>query len=431
MRARFLHFADCHLGYRQYNNSERYNDFARAFLYVIDAAIQHKVDFVVLAGDLFQKRTIDALTLNQAIRGLDKLHNAGIPCLAVEGNHELAYFHDTIGWMEFLALRRLVILLNAKAADGVMQLTPYSARSGAYYDVLPWLRVYGLRYQGSSTAATVEAYAQSLAKQPPANLDYTLFIAHAGVEEALPEQGGGLSLRQWSALQPFVNYLALGHVHKPFQFDGWIHNPGSLESCSIAESEWPERGYYLVDIDTEQNDAAAKHSTTLHSIPRRRFFRQTLKTDLLASPQELYEQCERLLQRKADDWGLQRLPADQRPVVELCLTGQLNFERSLLDLRKIEAIVQTTTTPLLPLLRNLTHAPGVVIEAAESLSRSELEQQVLSQIFAQDGRYQAQNEQWAKAALAMKRLALQNVDAQSLVDELAGLVDKISNKSDE
>ncbi|MFN8465769.1 MAG: hypothetical protein U0X20_09475 [Caldilineaceae bacterium] len=49
-----------------------FNDFGRAFYAVIDEAIGRKVDFVILAGDLFHKRSIDALTLNQAIRGLEK-----------------------------------------------------------------------------------------------------------------------------------------------------------------------------------------------------------------------------------------------------------------------------------------------------------------------------------------------------------------------
>ncbi len=86
MKARFLHFADTHLGYRQYNNLDRYDDFARAFLAVIDVAIAEKVDFVVLAGDLFEKRSIEALTLNQAMIGLERLKAANIPCVAVEGN---------------------------------------------------------------------------------------------------------------------------------------------------------------------------------------------------------------------------------------------------------------------------------------------------------------------------------------------------------
>ena len=83
-----------------------------AFLAVVDAAIKEKVDFVILAGDLFEKRSIDALTLNQAMRGLERLRDANIPCIAVEGNHEHAYYGETLGWMRFLAVRDLMVLLD-------------------------------------------------------------------------------------------------------------------------------------------------------------------------------------------------------------------------------------------------------------------------------------------------------------------------------
>ncbi|MDE0200305.1 MAG: DNA repair exonuclease, partial [Caldilineaceae bacterium] len=94
MRATFLHMADCHLGYRQYNSRERQNDFTRAYLEIVGIAIEKKVDFVLLAGDLFERRAIDPITLSHAITGLERLKGAGIPCLAVEGNHELAYYRD-------------------------------------------------------------------------------------------------------------------------------------------------------------------------------------------------------------------------------------------------------------------------------------------------------------------------------------------------
>src|SRR5690606_36145282 len=118
MRAKFLHMADCHLGNRQYNLAERFNDFGRAFFNVINTAIEQQVDFVLLAGDLFHKRAIDALTLNQAMSALERLKHANIPCIAVEGNHERAYFDEQIGWLQFLNLRQLITLLDADYVDG-------------------------------------------------------------------------------------------------------------------------------------------------------------------------------------------------------------------------------------------------------------------------------------------------------------------------
>src|SRR5690606_25661818 len=166
MRVRFLHMADCHLGYRQYNLRERFNDFGLAFHNVVDTALAEEGEFVLLAGDLLQKRSIDALTLNQAIVGLEKLRAAKIPCIAVEGNHEHAYYEDYIGWMQFLAVRQLLILLDPTFEGGKPQLKPYARRSGSYIDPLPGVRVHGLRYLGSSTARVLESYAAALQELP-------------------------------------------------------------------------------------------------------------------------------------------------------------------------------------------------------------------------------------------------------------------------
>ena len=73
-----LHAADAHLGYAQYGLDERQRDFYLAFRRMADDAIERQVDAVLLAGDLFHKRTVDANTLFQAVSVLAKLRQAGI-----------------------------------------------------------------------------------------------------------------------------------------------------------------------------------------------------------------------------------------------------------------------------------------------------------------------------------------------------------------
>ncbi len=421
MKARFLHFADCHLGNRQYNNIERGHDFGRAFIWVIDKAVAEKVDFVVLAGDLFEKRSIDAQTLQQAMRGLERLQRANIPCLAVEGNHELAYFEDRVGWMPFLAARDLLILLDAKFENGAPQLRPYEKRVGSYFDPVPGLRVHGMRYYGSSTANALDAYVKAIHELPPAGIDYTLVIAHTGVEGVLSDQAGGLTHRQLAALRPHLDYLALGHIHKPFHFDNWVFNPGSLESCTIGETSWPERGYYLVQVDTEPTEEAdrPKHHATLHANPRRTFHRLHVKTDLFTSPAELVAHCRELIQRKARDVGAPFANKAHQPVVELQLTGILPFERSALDLAALEALLQKYFEPLVSLIKNLTHpAEYAVANAALGMSRSELERQVLRDLLRRDARFQADEERWLALTLELKELALGDANPATIAARL-------------
>lgn len=429
MQARFLHLADCHLGKWQYNHKERYNDFGRAFVHIVDAAIGANVDFVVLAGDLFEKRSIDARTLNQAMHGLEKLARHNIPCLAVEGNHERAYVSEQVGWLEFLAVRELLILLDAPFVNGEAQLSRYANRRGSYYEPTTGLRIHGLRYVGASTATAIEGYAKALEQHPKDGIDYTIFIAHAGVEGVLPDQGG-LSHRQWSVLRPHVDYLALGHIHKPYSFDNWIYNPGSPENCSVTEAEWDERGYFLVNINTTDTDAdQTKHSATLHTNPRRKFYRFTFKTDLLQSPADLYERCNEFLRRKARDLEVQRLAASQRPVVELQLSGVLPFERSALDMEALEALVQENFTPLVGLVKNFTRTPEIAVDSAELLSRAELERKVLTGLLERDVRFRPQSETWATLALTLKQMALNGADADAILNELSSQITEINKQS--
>ena len=47
-----MHLADLHLGKRQYNIEERYNDYFRAFKWILSEAIQQNLDFILVSGDL-------------------------------------------------------------------------------------------------------------------------------------------------------------------------------------------------------------------------------------------------------------------------------------------------------------------------------------------------------------------------------------------
>ena len=243
MRARFLHMADCHLGYRQYNLNERFNDFGRAFHKVIDVAISEKVDFVLLAGDLFHKRAIDAMTLNHAVSALERLRTAQIPCIAIQGNHEHAYFDDVIGWMEFLNIRQYLVLLDARYSEGKPELKLYKRPYGSYVDPIPGIRVHGLRYFGAGTAKAVDGYGAAMTELARDGVEYSIFMTHAGVEGEV-DQIGGLSMREWSCLRKHADYVALGHIHKPYTRDEWICNPGSLKTCATLEMAWQERGNY-------------------------------------------------------------------------------------------------------------------------------------------------------------------------------------------
>ncbi|GAB4531101.1 MAG: DNA repair exonuclease [Anaerolineae bacterium] len=410
MKCKFLHLSDVHLGYQQYNHKERFNDFGRAFLHIIDQAIAERVDFVVLGGDLFQKRAIDPPTLLQAVEGLSRLKEAGIPVAAVEGNHEHAHYRDVFSWMDFLAERGYLALLNPTFREGVPELTAWDGQHGAYLDPVEGVRVYGLKHYGAVTDRVVGSLAKALASADHSGLEYVILVMHAGLEGILPHYSAILTHSQLSPLRDYVDYLALGHIHKPFEREGWIYNPGSPETCGMDEADWSERGYYLVEVETEQSP---KHKARLIRNPRRPFLRLALNVEARESPDALYAAAEKYVRREAAGYA-DRL----QPVVELVIEGVLPFEREELDVKRLEAIVQEAFDPLLVRITNRTVPAEYEVGSDESKSRPELEREVIKDLIERDARYRQFAADWAEVVLNVKRMALEGTSPAGILDYL-------------
>src|SRR5438067_5982753 len=215
MRASFIHIADIHLGYEQYGVRERFNDFSRAFWDIMAEAAYRKVDFVVIAGDLFNKRAIDALTLIHSIEGLRKLKDRNIPVIAIEGNHDRSYYRDGVSWLQFLCHQEYLILLAPLMEDGAPRLDRWQPDTmrGAYVDLLDGrLRVYGLHWQGASTTRCIDGLAQAMsaarAEEDAQGIEYRLLTMHTGIEGVVPRMQGLPSRASFQPLKSCVDYLA-------------------------------------------------------------------------------------------------------------------------------------------------------------------------------------------------------------------------------
>ena len=275
-----------------------------------------------------------------------------------------------------------------------------------------------MRYYGSSTARVVKRVADALAAADKHGVEYTIFMAHAGVEGVLDHHGGALSHRELAPLRPHVDYLALGHIHKPYEFDNWIYNPGSPETNSMTEAAWPERGYYLVEVDTK---AEPKHRPLLHANFRRPFERIFFKVDDCETPVELFDQCRRFVGRR------RRQFRGREPVVELRLTGVLPFDRSALTLAPFEQMIEELYEPLIRFVRNDTRAAEFAVGDDQQLSRPALERQIIAGLLERDSRFRARSGEWTELALAIKQLAVRGASADAILEELASGEKRISH----
>lgn len=410
MTVRLLHAADIHLGYRQYDSDERYDDFARAFVGLVDDALRLRVDGVLLAGDLFHQRTLEPRTLLQATTCLGRLREARIPVLAIEGNHERAFALEGFSWPDYLADSGSLTLLKAALVGDTVPLTPCEGNVGAYYDLPGGVRVIGLRYYGGSTSLAVRALPQALAEMPGPRPAYTVLMLHAGLEGILDLQAAMLTRAELEPLRPHVDYVAFGHIHKPYIQDDWLYNPGSLETNSVAEVEWPERGYLLVEVEPGRSPA---HRVTAIRNRRRAFERLSFDVTPWESPEALLAALETYLGREATPQRVER-----RPVVELQLTGTLTFDAMSLDWARVEQLVEASFRPIKLLFRKSFAGTDFEIRPEEDLSREQLEQRVLRELVERDVRHRAHSEEWVSMLLSLKQLALEGSSPDTVVAEL-------------
>ena len=110
---RFAHLADIHLGYEQYNQLWRAEDFAKAFRLAVERSLEENVDFAIIAGDLFHRSLPNPRTIKDAIDTLSLFKKEGIPVFAVEGNHDktsrdISAYHllESLGLLHVLGLRK-------------------------------------------------------------------------------------------------------------------------------------------------------------------------------------------------------------------------------------------------------------------------------------------------------------------------------------
>ncbi len=107
--AKVLHTGDTHIGFRQYGLEERRDDFAKAFLQVVQLALDESVAAVIHAGDLFEDRTPGAEDLLATLQGLFTLKDAGIRFLGIVGNHEQ---RRGVQWLDFFEELGLAVHLR-------------------------------------------------------------------------------------------------------------------------------------------------------------------------------------------------------------------------------------------------------------------------------------------------------------------------------
>ena len=415
MPIRFIHTSDIHLGktYRSGGQgAERYQDFFASFAAVVADAVKERVDFVLIGGDLFHTGQILPKTFARTIEILQPLKDAGIPCLAVEGNHDWIHRRDAVSWMEALSqLGYLSLLRPARTPEGDYRFDPFDREQGAGGHIeIGGVNIYGLGYIGSQAGIHVPRICQAVTTK----LNILLF--HVGVWSYSPVEIGNIRPDEALPLAECFDYVALGHGHKPYivqtpEGRPYAFNPGSPDCVNFGEERY-DKGYYLVTLE--------EGGTLSH------LFRTSSPRTMLVLTVDLdgAGNAGEALERFASQMR-ERIPTSddpRSPLIEVKLVGKVGFHPFELSRERLRIALEEICRPLhLELKNHLSQVAGGSGEEKVKKSLAEIEQDVLGELIGASSAYQGREAELVRLSLAIRDLVLKG-DVEG--EELLGLLSR-------
>ena len=239
--ARLVALGDAHLGRTilahvrdDEGRNVREEDFLRSFSWAIDTTVALEPDGFLLLGDVFDHARPTYRTFAQVLHGLQRLSDAGIPGVAISGNHDTPRVRGT--GSPYDALERVfpgvtfawrMESLAARLGDVLVHAVPQTLTDEAF------------REQLDAAAGRTSADATNLA------------IAHVALTS--------LPTREWrdineieieeAAFDRRFDLMALGHYHAFQKVSMRCWYAGSTDTFSFADS--PDVAKGLLVIDTE------------------------------------------------------------------------------------------------------------------------------------------------------------------------------------
>ncbi len=392
---RFIHTADIHLGkiYRgSKGEADRYEDFFRMLGSIVADAVSEKVDFVLIAGDLFHTGQILPRTFARTIETLQPLKDADIPCVAVEGNHDWIHRRDSISWMEALSqMGYLHLLRPSRTESGGYRFDPFDTETGmgGHIDI-NGLNIYGLGYIGTQAGAHVGRICEAV------TTENNILLFHVGVWTFSPVEIGNMKPEEALPLADVFDYVALGHGHKPYAIatpEGrtYAFNPGSPECVNFGEEKY-DKGYYLVTVE------AGHYQHRFRTTSPRPMLVTTINLEGAQSADDALESFRQQITER-----LPKVEDKRQPLLEIKLIGRVAFHPFELGRERLRLILDEICNPLHVEIKNhlsLITRSGEGMDIKRSLA--EIERDVLGELISASSVYKARKDELVNLALVIR-----------------------------
>ncbi|MBI4155116.1 DNA repair exonuclease [Candidatus Woesearchaeota archaeon] len=232
---KFAHLADCHIG--GWTEEKLKELTIKSFQKAISICLEENVDFVLIAGDLFNTAIPQIELIKQTTEELKKLHNHNIPVYIVPGSHDFSPSGKTI----LSVLEKAGLITNVyNQEENDLKFTIDKKTNAKITGML------GLR-------SSLEFFKyQTINKEElEREQGFKIFILHSGIKEFMPISLPFIAL-PFDVIPKNFNYYAAGHVHyiftKEIAKNSIIAYPGPLFPNNFQELEELEHGgFYIVD----------------------------------------------------------------------------------------------------------------------------------------------------------------------------------------
>jgi len=271
-----LHFADAHIDMANYGRHDpetglplRVLDFLKSLDTIVDAAISEKVDMVIFAGDAYKDRSPAPTFQREWGKRIIRLSQAQIPTLLLVGNHDLSPAAGRAhAIQEFDTLQVPFVKVLQK---------PEFLKSSDLWDLhiqviaMPWVSrsalMANLELSASDTSEVFSSIESRISELIEGWIDEAdkelplILTAHASVEGALfgAERmvmlGSDLVLPTSLVKDQRLDYVAMGHIHKPQDVNEGKHPPviypGSIERVDFGEAK-DDKFYIIADVERSE-----------------------------------------------------------------------------------------------------------------------------------------------------------------------------------
>lgn len=242
----FAHLSDCHIG--GWREHELRQLSLQSFSAAVDLCIQHRVDFVVIAGDLFNTSVPSIDAMKTVASGMKKLNDHGIRVYVIPGSHDYSPSGKTI----LDVLERSGLCVNVFKFDHETQTLSFTVdeKTGVHLVGMPGLR-------GGLEKFHYEKLKKQNLEQPCPGPK--IFLFHSLITEFKPADFEMIDSEPLMSLPKNFHYYAGGHPHFVFQKDmtsygyGLASYPGPLFPNNFKEIEQLKHGSFnLVTLNDDR-----------------------------------------------------------------------------------------------------------------------------------------------------------------------------------